>query len=223
MTATRELIRDVDRFGGWLRVGALRGAAIGVLTPVVCALVGIVVVLTAEPEPLPAGTTTTSTQTPMQALAGLVLVALYVAIAASFGLVVGAAVGAATAGLAGALDMASARRLPAWLLRRCRHGCRRLGGPGGCDRLDPDLASARRRRRAGMATRVRLPVPARTAQPAARTAGSNPERAAPHASCSFAAVGARSPPGPEPSTKDARPSFRIRMALRWPRTSRSRR
>lgn len=116
MTATRELIRHVDRFGGWLRVGALRGAAIGVLTPPVCALVGIVVVLTAEPEPLPAGTTTTSTQTPMQALAGLVLVALYVAIAASFGLVVGAAVGAATSGVAGALDMASARRLPAWLL-----------------------------------------------------------------------------------------------------------
>lgn len=116
MTGTRELIRDVDRFGGWLRIGALRGAAIGVLTPPVCALVGLVVALTAEPEPLPAGTTTMSTQTPMQALAGLVLVALYVAIAASFGLVVGAAVGAATAALAGALDMASARRLPAWLL-----------------------------------------------------------------------------------------------------------
>lgn len=116
MTATRELIRDVDRFGGWLRIGALRGAAIGVLTPPVCALVGIVVELTAEPKPLPAGTTTVSTQTPMQALAGLALVALYVAIAASFGLVVGATVGAATAGLAGALDMASARRLPAWLL-----------------------------------------------------------------------------------------------------------
>jgi hypothetical protein len=116
LTAARDLARDVGSVGGWLRVGAVRGAAIGVLTPPVCALVGMVVVLTAEPEPLPAGTTTMSTQTPMQALAGLALLALYVAIAASFGFVVGAAVGAATAGLAGALDMASARRLPAWLL-----------------------------------------------------------------------------------------------------------
>lgn len=116
LTAARDLARNVGSVGGWLRVGAVRGAAIGILTPPVCALVGMVVVLTAEPEPLPAGTTTMSTQTPLQSLAGLVLLTLYVAIAGSFGFGAGAAVGAATAGLAGALDVASARRLPAWLL-----------------------------------------------------------------------------------------------------------
>ena len=62
------------------------------------------------------GTTTMSTQTTMQAFAGLVLLTLYVAIAASFGFVVGAGLGATCAGLAGALDVTSARRLPAWLL-----------------------------------------------------------------------------------------------------------
>lgn len=112
---TRDLASDVGGFGAWLRVGAMRGGAIGVLTPPLCAVVGLVVVVTAEPDPLPAGTTTMSTQTPQQALAGLVLLSLYVAIAASFGSVVGAAVGTATGGLAGALDVASARRLPAGL------------------------------------------------------------------------------------------------------------
>jgi MFS family permease len=116
LTAPRYLARQVGSVGGWLRVGVARGAAIGILTPPVCALVAIVVVLTATPEPLPAGTTTMSTQTPMQSLAGLVLLTLYVAIAVSFGCVVGAAVGTASAGLAGALDVASARRLPAWLI-----------------------------------------------------------------------------------------------------------
>jgi MFS family permease len=116
MTAVGDLTRDVRSVGGWLRVGASRGAAIGVVTPPVCALVGVVVVLTADSEPLPAGTTTMSTQTSAQALAGLALLALYVAIAASVGSVVGAVVGAATAGLAGALDVATGRRLPAALL-----------------------------------------------------------------------------------------------------------
>ena len=116
MTTAGKLTRLVDGFGGWLRVGALRGAVIGVVAPALCVLVAMVVMATAEPEPLPAGTITTSTQTPMQALAGLVLLALYVAIASSFGLVVGTAVGAATAGLAGALDAASLQRLPTWLL-----------------------------------------------------------------------------------------------------------
>ncbi len=115
MTAASASIRVVDGAGGWCRVGALRGAAIGVLTPPLCTLVGMAVVLTAEPEPLPAGTTTMSTQTSTQALAGLVLLTLYVAIVASVGLVVGAAIGAATAGLAGALDMASRHRVPTWL------------------------------------------------------------------------------------------------------------
>jgi MFS family permease len=116
MTAVGDLTRNVGCGGGWLRVGASRGAAIGVVTPLMCALVGVVIVLTAEPEPLPAGTTTMSTQTPTQALAGLLLLGLYVAIVAHVGFVVGAAVGAATAGLAGALDVATARRLPAGLL-----------------------------------------------------------------------------------------------------------
>ena len=116
LIAARYLARDVGTLGGWLRVGVVRGAAVGVLTPLVCALVGIVVVLAADPEPLPAGTTTMSTQTTMQAFAGLVLLTLYVAIAASFGFVVGAGLGATCAGLAGALDVTSARRLPAWLL-----------------------------------------------------------------------------------------------------------
>lgn len=113
LNGARDQARDVGNVGGWLRVGAVRGAAIGILTPPLCALVVMVVALAAEPEPLPAGTTTMSTQTPAQALAGL---ALYLSIAVWFGAVAGAAVGAATAGLAGALDMASARRLPAWLL-----------------------------------------------------------------------------------------------------------
>lgn len=116
MTALRDLTRDVGSIGGWLRVGALRGAAIGLMTPPVCALVGIVIGLTAEPEPLPAGTTTMSTQTSSQALVGMVLLILYVAIAASVGSVVGSAVGAATVGVAGALDLATARHLPAGLL-----------------------------------------------------------------------------------------------------------
>lgn len=115
-TTAIDLARDVGGAGGWLRVGAMRGVAVGILTPPVCALVAMVVVLTAETEPLPAGTTTMSTQTPPQALAGLVLLALYVAIAAAFGSVVGGAVGAATGGLGGVLDVASARRLPPWLL-----------------------------------------------------------------------------------------------------------
>jgi hypothetical protein len=116
VTGLRDLIGDVGGIGGWLRVGALRGAAIGVVTPPVCSLVGIMIVLTAAPQPLPAGTTTMSTQTSSQALAGLVLLGLYVAIAASVGSVVGAAVGAATAAVAGVLDAASQRRLPAGLL-----------------------------------------------------------------------------------------------------------
>lgn len=115
-TAARDLACNVGSASGWLRVGALRGAGIGVLTPPVCVLVGVLVLLTVEPGPLPAGTTTMSTQTPLQALAGLTLLTLYVAIAASFGSVVGAAVGTATAGLGAVLDVASARRLPAWLL-----------------------------------------------------------------------------------------------------------
>jgi MFS family permease len=75
-----------------------------------------VVVLTSETEPLPDGTTTMSTQTPLQAFAGLVFLGILVGIAASFGAVVGAVVGTATGGAIAALDAASARRLPAWLL-----------------------------------------------------------------------------------------------------------
>lgn len=116
VTGLRDLTGDVGGVGGWLRVGALRGAAIGAVTPPVCALMGMVIALTAAPEPLPAGTTTTSTQTSAQALAGLVLLTLYLAIAASVGSVVGAAVGAATAAVAGVLDATSKRRLPAGLL-----------------------------------------------------------------------------------------------------------